>query len=294
MDQWQKSSTHADLCNFLLAISDAVADTKISADFPRSEAVCAIVTMLKALGDMVNEFPPIQQSMRFGNKAFASWHAKLQEEAAGLLAEMLPKDPAVQEAVVELVPYLLDSFGNATRIDYGTGHEANFMAFLLCLQKLGVIGEADMTALGLFVFVEYVAVMRKIQSVYVMEPAGSHGVWGLDDYHFLPFLWGASQLQSSQEIAPADVHDQELLAEFAHEYLYLDAIQFIYKVKTGGPFTEHSPILYSISQIAPAKGWPKVCEGFKKMYYAEVLGKLPVIQHFLFGSLLPADWNQEQ
>eukprot|EP00658_Telonema_sp_P-2_P003038 TRINITY_DN11119_c0_g3_i4.p1 TRINITY_DN11119_c0_g3~~TRINITY_DN11119_c0_g3_i4.p1 ORF type:complete len:164 (+),score=49.67 TRINITY_DN11119_c0_g3_i4:222-713(+) len=154
MDQWQKSSTHADLCNFLLAISDAVADTKISADFPRSEAVCAIVTMLKALGDMVNEFPPIQQSMRFGNKAFASWHAKLQEEAAGLLAEMLPKDPAVQEAVVELVPYLLDSFGNATRIDYGTGHEANFMAFLLCLQKLGVIGEADMTALGLFVFVE--------------------------------------------------------------------------------------------------------------------------------------------
>jgi hypothetical protein len=50
--------------------------------------------------------------------------------------QLLP--PELQGAAVELLPYLLDSFGNATRIDYGTGHETTFVAFLYCLA--GVCG----------------------------------------------------------------------------------------------------------------------------------------------------------
>ena len=93
--------------------------------------------------------------MRFGNKAFQQWHARLKQDLPGdtadaaftsplplfssnllavLLVAILPEDKRM--AALELAPYLEDSFGNSVRIDYGTGHEAAFVAFLFCLKKL--------------------------------------------------------------------------------------------------------------------------------------------------------------
>ena len=57
----------------------------------------------------------------------------------------------------------LPSFGNASRIDYGTGHENTFVAFLLCLYELGIVSEDDQKALVIRVFAKYLSVMRRLQ-----------------------------------------------------------------------------------------------------------------------------------
>mmetsp|Transcript_39291 Transcript_39291/g.100696 ORF Transcript_39291/g.100696 Transcript_39291/m.100696 type:complete len:130 (-) Transcript_39291:1130-1519(-) len=127
--------------------------------------------------------------------------------------------------------------------------------------------------------------MRSLQKAYLLEPAGSHGVWGLDDYCFLPFLLGAWQLRDNVDgISPKDSLAPKISDQARQNFFYLDAIAFIHEVKKG-PFFEHSPILNDIGSTVPT--WEKVCSGLKRMYYAEVLGKYPVIQHFPFCDVLP-------
>ena len=52
-----------------------------------------------------------------------------------MLLKMYPI-PGFENAIPEIKTYLVDSFGSYERIDYGTGHELNFVVFLLCLFSL--------------------------------------------------------------------------------------------------------------------------------------------------------------
>lgn len=158
--------------------------------------------------------------------------------------------------------YFYDSFGSNVRLDYGTGHELNFAQILYCLFLLGLIDEKDFESAVHHVFYKYIALMRKIQTVYWLEPAGSQGVWGLDDHHFLPFLFGAAEL-INHTIAklPNAIHNEMILEDYGDDFMYLsrqlllDCIRHIKKVKTGGRFHETSPVL---NDISGASSWAKV------------------------------------
>jgi len=238
---------------------------------------------------------------RYGNPAFRVWHARLAAGAEAALSRALPPALVSAGAAAELAPYLCDSFGSAARIDYGTGHETSFCVLLYCLTRLGLVRAGDLRAVGTVVFAEYVRTARLLQRTYWLEPAGSHGVWSLDDYQFLVFLFGASQLVGHEDgggggpvggdgerLPPRAVTSAATRAALAGRYLYLDAVDFVCAVKSSAPFAEHSPILHDIAGMAT---WAKANDGLLKMYRGEVLAKLPVAQHFAFGSLFAATWT---
>eukprot|EP00887_Chlorella_sp_A99_P005770 scaffold1.g5770.t1 len=289
-----------DFVAFVLALNEAVKGRQLSDPCHVSETMQALVGLLDTLWTWVDEIPPAAHSLRYGNPAFRTWFARVAQQARApccvcvrrirpmqqaptLLAGVLPA--RLHAAVPELAPYLVDSFGNSTRIDYGTGHETTFCALLFCLARLGLLTAADAQAAVTRAFSRYLSLMRRVQTTYWLEPAGSHGVWGLDDYQFLPFLWGSAQLIDHPIIKPVHIHSPEILESYSSEFLYLGCVRFVKQVKKG-PLAETSPMLNDISGVPT---WSKINSGMVKMYQAEVLSKLPIMQHFLFGSLLPFD-----
>ncbi|KAA8495473.1 Serine/threonine-protein phosphatase 2A activator [Porphyridium purpureum] len=282
LDKLLASELFQDLWEFLLELNDSVRNVPGSSpDITCSPFVTKLVGMFAEIATWTADIPPDSGPKRFGNPSFRLWWQRLRERDGGMLSAILPEGTDV--AVVEqLCAYLEQSFGNRTRIDYGSGHEASFLVFLFCLRNLGFVSPDDNKALVLRVFWDYLSITHKLQDVYMLEPAGSHGVWGLDDYAFLPFLWGSSQLRDNVRIPANAILNESVVETYKDEYIYMKAIAFIRHVKKG-PFFEHSPMLTDISRLPG--GWPKINEGLLKMYRAEVWGKRVVIQHLVFGTL---------
>jgi len=283
LDWFQTSDTQKKIVSYIEGLNEAVVAVKLTDPCEESEGVKAIISILDKVEQICKETPPVNNAAsRFGNPAFRTFYDKVQE-VSPQLHETLPGLP--KESISEVSVYFKEAWGNRARIDYGSGMELNFLCWMYCLEQLGAVGPEDHKALVIRVFWRYLNVMRSLQSTYWLEPAGSHGVWGLDDYHFLPFLWGAAQLRGHKYIRPKSIHDPEVVEEYSKHYIYFACIAFINSIKTAS-LRWHSPMLDDISAV---KTWDKVNSGMIKMYLAEVLGKLPVMQHFLFGSLLPYD-----
>lgn len=312
------SKGYADIMTWLLQLNAAMFPKKTASSYRTwslhdeavalSDPVQKLRSLLRKLDAVIDEAPPDPGPRRFGNVSFRKWFEIVEQRLPVWLDEVIhfevlsfgKDDGEDVSAKDELVAYLLGSFGSAQRLDYGTGHELSFLAFLGGIWKLGGFAETDpgVEERGIVIGVvePYLALIRRLILTYTLEPAGSHGVWGLDDHSFVPYIFGSAQLsppiRSPADIPgegslpdapdPGDVAKLNVVQRERKTNMYFSAIGFIYDVKKG-PFWEHSPILYDISGVKA--GWAKINKGMLKMYNAEVLSKFPVVQHFPFGSL---------
>ena len=132
--------------------------------------------LMTRIESFITEAPPNTGPRRFGNVSFRTWCGLLEERAPALMEEFLPGEvlsfpvaAGAGKAQDELTAYFLGGFGSAQRLDYGTGHELSFLAFLGCLWKLGAFASMEQDG----------PVERGIV-LGVIEPYGS--------LHFSPYL----------------------------------------------------------------------------------------------------------
>ncbi|KDQ58979.1 hypothetical protein JAAARDRAFT_33711 [Jaapia argillacea MUCL 33604] len=283
VDAWKVTQGFKDFGIFLRRLNESVVGVFLPYESSSpSQAVKKVIALLDKLDLWIDEIPPLPTPQRFGNLAFRTWGKRLEDEADTLLASLLP--PSLLPALPAIKPYFLTSFGHFLRMDYGTGHETSFALFLLSLTLIRFLNPdpEEERQIVLNLFVRYLQLCWRLQDVYRLEPAGSHGVWGLDDYSFLGYIFGSAQLKGQHDIPVNTV----LQTPLPPTNLYFLQIMRIRDVKTG-PFYEHSSQLHAIAVGVPT--WAKVNSGLFKMYEAEVLGKRVVVQHIPLGGLL--EWD---
>jgi hypothetical protein len=136
LERFKRSKGYGLVKDFVLALNESVKGKKVGdVSRPVSPGCAKVVALLKTMASWIDEIPPIDQPMRYGNKAFRDWAVRAEAEAPKLVEEMLPEE--LRAAAPEVWPYLTASIGDKTRIDYGTGHETMFVCFLAVLARLG-------------------------------------------------------------------------------------------------------------------------------------------------------------
>eukprot|EP00924_Labyrinthula_sp_SR-Ha-C_P014586 augustus_masked-scaffold_34-processed-gene-2.30-mRNA-1 protein AED:0.31 eAED:0.33 QI:0/-1/0/1/-1/1/1/0/606 len=246
-----------------------------------------LVSLLVQVERDVDTFPPKDDAAvgRYGDTSFRPWLENSSIKFNELLA--LNGDHLnIQESST----YFSNCFGEQMRLDYGTGHEANFLFCLFVLVRGGLLSLPELQSSFCKVFRQYLSVCRTVQRVYRLEPAGSHGVWSLDDYQLLCFYFGAAELSNTKASpSPRNILSRTDVETFASEFMFFEAVNHILKLKTGD-LAIHSPILTSLAKFS---SWSDLRDGLLYMFKGEVLGKFPVAQHIYFGKVLFADWPEE-
>lgn len=95
--------------------------------------------MLDSVMAIAEQTPPVDNKLsRFGNPAFKTFHDRVEKvsevHASGLTqaSYQLHRNnlEIEEEAIPEVSAYFQESWGNAERVDYGSGMELNFLCWM--------------------------------------------------------------------------------------------------------------------------------------------------------------------
>jgi serine/threonine-protein phosphatase 2A activator len=138
-----RSSAYADIMTWIIQLNRAMVPIKRATDsslvdtwplratnMTISPEVAKLSHLIRSLDGLMEKAPPAIPSL-------------LQDALSDKLWGRARNHADLDALNLELAAYLLASFGSPERLDYGTGHELSFLAFLACVWKLGGFAHAD-------------------------------------------------------------------------------------------------------------------------------------------------------
>eukprot|EP00962_Isochrysis_galbana_P037360 scaffold13021_cov127-Isochrysis_galbana.AAC.9 len=130
LQRWKKSEAHANILKYISELGDAVVGRRLTQECEARPIISTIVAELEAMSEWIDRIPPLQQAMRYGNKAFKTWHERLVERSHKMMSDIFERHgPACVEdtalATAELHTYFIESFGSPVRVDYGEWQPAS-------------------------------------------------------------------------------------------------------------------------------------------------------------------------
>lgn len=250
---FKKTEAYRCIHDFIFLIDHTIKKNKNCASLPVSDP------FIPSLRAIVENTPLSTKHARFANEAMrdvieqvAQLVAPQRKDAGGIV---YPDNEFSEGA------YLKEAFGNGIRMDFGTGHELNFLCYLFVRYKRGLLTVLEVPA----VLAEYFRIIRLYIKKFNIEAAGARGVWSIDDYQLLPFLFGSSE-------------------NFDSPFRIMDIPSGIFHEAWAAK--EAGGMLASVCEL----GWQEINVNLIKMYDREVLSKFVVTQHFIYSSYLPSDY----
>ncbi|KAF9764473.1 Serine/threonine-protein phosphatase 2A activator [Nosema granulosis] len=229
-----KTEAYKNIKNFLYQVDISIKEDK-------QEHNIEHIKMLESISNKIESTALDESSHRFANNACLEVFKFLKNESSNI--------------------YFLNSFGNSTRMDYGTGHELNYFCYLYTLYKSGCLKINEVFG----VLKVYFRVVRSFLNKFNIEPAGSQGIWGIDDYQILPYVFGSSELfNSSRSVFELDA-----------KYCYIECLKSSKNKK--------SLVLQSFRN----KRWVDINRTLLNMYDLQIFKKNVITQHFIYSEFLP-------
>ncbi|EDW84328.2 uncharacterized protein Dwil_GK14079 [Drosophila willistoni] len=292
VEVWKRSVGYHKLIAYINNTSSVIQGIRQSDDYPVSETMSRLLTIFDKLENLLAANPPIYMAGsikgsldkdRRGNPAYRNWSRHMLRDIFPILEQAVSNKNCIH--INELGQYLCESFGNSTRMSYGTGHELSFLFFLCALFEAEILDEDDLAASALLLFDRYLKFVRRLQVLYNLYAAGRHGAYSLDDFQFVPFLWGCAQLSYNAPFVPNRMLDADVVSEYKKDYMLMGCVGHISDTKDG-TFAMHSSQLWCIASLS---SWNELYGGLLDMYDKVVLRQFDLMQLARFGQLISFD-----